>query len=452
MAKNTQVSSRVIVKTPTPGNDSTSLGDNTVSTSKIQDLAVTSNKIQLSPTITTPTIVTNATVPLVIGGSTASSSLILESTSGAGTSDSILFKTGSQATRMTIDTSGNVGVGTTPSAWAPTVSPAIEMEKIALWTGGSSGGLGHVAYYNGTNWIYKSSSLAPADINMSSGTLTFRNAPVGILGNPITYTTRFHIDLNGNVCLGTILEPYYTAGRTSLTIEGTTTNPPSLKLGNFTGGAGVSLGSVDWYNRDNTSSSTLRTSYIYSSVEGSTANNRGSIIGFATKADGVSGGGTTRMTIDNAGNVGIGVTPTARNNTSLQIVNGIGFPATQVASTDVNTLDDYEEGTWTPVVTASSGSITSYTASGKYTKIGNIVVAQVAISITNNGTGAGAIDVSVPFNATSAIYVGSGRENALTGNQLQVYINVSSIRVQTYNNAYPGGTGASIFFTLTYLV
>lgn len=51
MAKNTQVSSRVIVKTPTPGNDATSIGDNTVSTSKIQDLAVTSNKIQTSPVL-----------------------------------------------------------------------------------------------------------------------------------------------------------------------------------------------------------------------------------------------------------------------------------------------------------------------------------------------------------------------------------------------------------------
>jgi len=33
---------------------------------------------------------------------------------------------------------------------------------------------------------------------------------------------------------------------------------------------------------------------------------------------------------------------------------GITFPATQSASTDANTLDDYEEGTWTPVVVGSS--------------------------------------------------------------------------------------------------
>ncbi len=58
----------------------------------------------------TPTINTSVTVPLVIGGTTASSTLTLESTSGSGTSDSILFKTGSQATAMTINASGSVGV------------------------------------------------------------------------------------------------------------------------------------------------------------------------------------------------------------------------------------------------------------------------------------------------------------------------------------------------------
>ena len=61
----------------------------------------------------TPTINTSVTVPLVIGGTAASSALTLESTSGTGTSDSIIFKTGSQATAMTINSSGSVGIGST---------------------------------------------------------------------------------------------------------------------------------------------------------------------------------------------------------------------------------------------------------------------------------------------------------------------------------------------------
>ena len=51
---------------------------------------------------------------------------------------------------------------------------------------------------------------------------------------------------------------------------------------------------------------------------------------------------------------------------------GITFPATQSASTDANTLDDYEEGTWTPTKgTGVTGTVASGT--GTYTKIGNVV-------------------------------------------------------------------------------
>lgn len=50
---------------------------------------------------TTPTFTTNITDPLVIGGTTSSSTLTLESTSGTGTTDSIIAKTGSQVTSQT---------------------------------------------------------------------------------------------------------------------------------------------------------------------------------------------------------------------------------------------------------------------------------------------------------------------------------------------------------------
>ena len=66
----------------------------------------------------TPTSVTSATLT---GGTTASSSLTLQSTSGVGTTDSILFKVGNNGatTAMAVDSSGNVGIGTSsPSASA----------------------------------------------------------------------------------------------------------------------------------------------------------------------------------------------------------------------------------------------------------------------------------------------------------------------------------------------
>jgi hypothetical protein len=73
-----------------------------------------------SPSITTPTFVTSATGPLFIGGTTASSSLTLQSTSGVGTSDSILFKVGNNGatTAGSISTSAAFSIGS--SAAVPT--------------------------------------------------------------------------------------------------------------------------------------------------------------------------------------------------------------------------------------------------------------------------------------------------------------------------------------------
>ena len=52
---------------------------------------------------------------------------------------------------------------------------------------------------------------------------------------------------------------------------------------------------------------------------------------------------------------------------------GIKFPGTQGASSDANTLDDYEEGTFTPSMTIETGSVTLSTATGYYLKIGSLV-------------------------------------------------------------------------------
>ena len=68
---------------------------------------------------------------------------------------------------------------------------------------------------------------------------------------------------------------------------------------------------------------------------------------------------------------------------------GVTFPATQVASSDANCLDDYEEGTWTPVVADAStgGNVgTCVINSATYTKIGRQVSIQCDLrSITTTG-------------------------------------------------------------------
>ena len=98
----------------------------------------------------------------------------------------------------------------------------------------------------------------------------------------------------------------------------------------------------------------------------------------------------------------------------------IQFPATQNASSGANVLDDYEEGTWTPTVAAATGSITSYSASGKYTKIGCRVLCDITVTITNKGTAAGTMTVSLPFSG-SGVSAGSGVEIVSTGKGLFGY-------------------------------
>ena len=71
---------------------------------------------------------------------------------------------------------------------------------------------------------------------------------------------------------------------------------------------------------------------------------------------------------------------------------GITFPATQSASSDANTLDDYEEGTWTPLLNylwTISGTVT---ATGTYTKTGRQVF--VTWKIVTSGGGSVAMNAA----------------------------------------------------------
>ena len=121
------------------------------------------------------------------------------------------------------------------------------------------------------------------------------------------------------------------------------------------------------------------------------------------------------------------------------------------SATASNLLDDYEEGTWTPAVTASGGSITTVGAvSGVYTKVGRVVTVTFNITITTNGTGSGQINIgSVPF-AASGTWIGAGRENAATGKMQQCNLGGTSIGVKDYDDTYPGANGRNLLGSVTY--
>lgn len=87
-------------------------------------------------------------------------------------------------------------------------------------------------------------------------------------------------------------------------------------------------------------------------------------------------------------------------------LNGIAFPATQALSADANTLDDYEEGTFTPSLTFGGGStgITYGDRRGQYVKIGQNVFVNVYILLSNKGSSTGVANINgFPFATAASI-------------------------------------------------
>jgi hypothetical protein len=69
---------------------------------------------------------------------------------------------------------------------------------------------------------------------------------------------------------------------------------------------------------------------------------------------------------------------------------------------DANSLDDYEEGTWTPVYQDSTSTPSYITQFGRYTKIGRLVHVVGKISASNLGGGNAIIIGGLPFSAADA--------------------------------------------------
>ena len=113
-----------------------------------------------------------------------------------------------------------------------------------------------------------------------------------------------------------------------------------------------------------------------------------------------------RATIDTSGRLLVGVSANA-NGGILQLSSGITFPATAVAASDANTLDDYEEGTWTPTVFHNSVQVTSLVAAiGTYIKIGRIVyLAAYATKSSSADLATGTWEIrNVPFTIGGTNY------------------------------------------------
>ena len=129
---------------------------------------------------------------------------------------------------------------------------------------------------------------------------------------------------------------------------------------------------------------------------------------------------------------------------------GIAFPASISASSNANTLDDYEEGTWTPNQGSGLNVSGTFVSSGIYTKIGNLVTVNFKVGATNIGCTAGSeLTSNLPFSIASSPGNAMGSiqnsNNVLSG----AYGYLSSVYIA--NVTLPTTAGA-IFITMTYQV
>jgi hypothetical protein len=155
-------------------------------------------------------------------------------------------------------------------------------------------------------------------------------------------------------------------------------------------------------------------------------------------------GAATATTLSAATTIGVGnATPSASGS-------GITFPATQSPSSDANTLDDYEEGTWTPTQGAGLTVVGAFSSSGTYTKIGNQVTLMGRIA----GATSVALGTTNTFCSGIPFIIGGNRvlsftavpENASTGGVAQYAWSAS-----LYAAAVMPATTA-IAFSITYFV
>ena len=137
----------------------------------------------------------------------------------------------------------------------------------------------------------------------------------------------------------------------------------------------------------------------------------------------------------------------------------LAFPATQKPSSDANTLDDYEEGTFTPVFTSATPptDVTYATRDGRYTKIGNQVFFYLRINLSSKGSGgSGTMTIEgLPFvcgGATSMSHQSliAGSVAFPTGcTQLVASVNVGSSAMTVLGNGSGIGSASLVWDNVT---
>ena len=261
--------------------------------------------------------------------------------------------------------------------------------------------------------------------SISGSTLTFTEAPP-------TGTNNIYV-LHRSRTRDTILPPadlgdknYAMSG--ALSVTGNVTTTGNLKIND-----GANIGSASDADAISISSTGVTTFSQRDIHSGGITIADGGEIGSASDANAItiaSGGGVTFAEVAN-------------------VDKGIKFPATQVASTNVNTLDDYEEGTYTPTISFGGNSVgVAYgLQDGNYSKIGRMVKIDFRITLTNKGSSTGVARISLPFTASALTR--SGSQVIPYGINFNAYADTTAVNASLVGQGAVAGTATADLYLIT---
>jgi hypothetical protein len=346
----------------------------------------------------------------------------------------LVFYTGTTE-KMRLDSSGNLGLGVTPSAWAAGLK-AIQIGSLggaSLLGYANAAELGYNYYYDNVGYKY-GANAASTQIQFGAGEIRFKIAPSGTAGNAISFTQAMTLDASGNLLVGTTL-----TGADGLGI-----NP--LKNLTFAEGSGASYANI--FRQSNSAATVIANGYKYTLTAAGFASSTGvswakTAIGLgvgtgaitfyadsaATVANGTDVTPTERMRLDASGNLGLGVTPQPWSTPAFEVIGGLAISSVSGADYTLNayynagwlyrsngTATRYEQNTgqhrWYTAPSGTAGNAISFTqamtldASGRLNIGGTASPGAYRLALTGDAsTTMGGIVFRQ--NTTDTLYVGS---------------------------------------------